>query len=314
MTQSTGKEEKPYEAGVKATAVGAVVNIVLTLLKIGVGLAGHSRALVADGVHSLSDLATDIVVVFGIIVGSRPYDMTHPYGHKKFETLSEIIVGLCLLGVAVLMVIDAVKILLGPATPPPSPAALIIALASVVSKEILYRYTLRVSEKTGSRALLANAWHHRSDALSSLAVLISLALVIIHPTLWIMDPLACIGISLFIAKVSYDVSLPALRHIVDTAPGPEIVERISRAATSHPGVDGIHKLRTRYLGSQIIADMHILVDPGLTVEQGHVIASEVEEAIRREQENIYDVTVHVEPSPQNPGTDNKSDKQVRSRE
>ena len=143
----------------------------------------------------------------------------------------------------------------------------------------------------------AAAERMRQRAVSSLVVLVSLALVKIHPSLWIMDPLACIGISLFIAKVSFDVCYPALRHIVDTAPGPEIIERISSAAISNPGVDGIHKLRTRYLGSLIIADLHIQVDPNLTVEQAHDIASEVEESIIREQGNIYDVTVHVEPSP-----------------
>jgi len=296
MEAQTGKTEPGLSRGVRATALGAAINIVLAILKIWVGLAGRSRALVADGVHSLSDLATDIVVVFGLIVGSRPMDKNHLYGHKKIETLSEIIVGLCLLGVAVLMVIDAVRVLLGPAPQQSSIAALIIAAVSVVTKEFLYRYTRQVGEKIGSRAMFANAWHHRSDALSSLVVLVSLTMIIIHPPLWVMDPVACIAISIVIAKVGFDVVYPALRHIIDTAPKTEIVERISAAATSHPGVIGVHKLRARYLGAQIIADLHILVNPDLTVEEGHSIASEVEEAITRELENIYDVTVHVEPA------------------
>ena len=297
MQTSIRNTEPPHSAGVRATALGATINIILSALKIGVGLAGHSRALVADGVHSLSDLVTDIVVIFGIIVGSRPGDKDHPYGHKKIETLSEIIVGVCLLGVAVLMVIDAVKTLLGPIPRQPAVVALAIAAASVVSKEFLYRYTRRVGVKIGSRAMLANAWHQRSDALSSLVVLVSLALLEIHPPLWVLDPLACLGISFVIAKVGFVITFPALRHIVDTAPDPATLERISEATTSHPGVVGIHKLRARYLGEQIIADLHILVDPGLTVTQGHLIASGVEEAITREVDNIYDVTVHVEPAP-----------------
>ncbi|MBN2290762.1 MAG: cation transporter [Candidatus Glassbacteria bacterium] len=296
MESSTGETGQALQAGIKATVVGAAVNILLTVLKIWVGLAGRSRALVADGVHSLSDLATDVVVVFGIIVGAKPRDVTHPYGHKRFETLSEVVVGLCLLGVAVLMSMDAVKALAGRSSEQPSAVALAIAALSVVSKEVLYRYTRRVSDRTGSRALLANAWHHRSDALSSLVVLASLALLKVYPPLWVLDPLACIGISVVIAKVAFDVSYPALRHIVDTAPEPGILERISAAATSHPCVLGIHKLRARYLGSQIIADLHIQVNPGLTVEQGHTIASEVEKSISRELDNIYDVTVHVEPA------------------
>lgn len=296
MVTQTGKTEPGHSTGVRATALGATINIVLAILKIWVGLAGRSRALVADGVHSLSDLATDFVVVFGLIVGSRPKDKDHLYGHKRIETLSEIIVGLCLLVVAVLMVIDAVRTLLDPAPQQPSVAALVIAAVSVVTKELLYRYTLQVSEKIASRAMFANAWHHRSDALSSLVVLVSLTLIKIHPPLWVMDPLACIAISIVIAKVGSDVVYPAVRHIVDTAPKIEIVERISAAATSHPEVVGIHKLRARYLGAQIIADLHILVDPGLTVKEGHSIASEVEEAINRELDNIYDVTVHVEPA------------------
>jgi len=304
MEAQTVKTKPGYSAGLRATAVAAATNIVLSALKIGVGLAGHSQALVADGVHSLSDLGTDIVVVFGLVVGSRPGDTDHPYGHRRIETLSEIIVGLCLLGVALLMAADALDTLQGPTPQNPSAAALAIAALSVVSKELLFRYTRQVSEKTGSRALLANAWHQRSDALSSMVVLVSLALLKIHPPLWVLDPLACIGISFVIVKVSFSVIYPAMRHIVDTAPEPEIVERIGAAATSHPSVEGVHKLRTRYLGRQIIADLHILVDPGLTVSQGHSIASEVEEAITGEIDNIYDVTVHVEPAPTGRETNN----------
>ncbi|MEA2064522.1 MAG: cation diffusion facilitator family transporter [Gemmatimonadota bacterium] len=281
--------------GVRVTVLGAITNIALAALKIAVGWIAHSWALVADGIHSLTDLATDILVAFALIAGNRPKDEGHPYGHKKIETLTEIIVGLCLAGGALVIALGSVKALYRGMPVEPLPAALVVAGVSVAVKEFLYRYTI-AANTTGSDAMLANAWHHRSDALTSLGVLATLVIVKFFPRLWVLDPLACIAISVVVGKIGLGVAYRAAARIVDSAPAPEIVGRIEATVQSHPGVRGLHKLRTRYLGSQIIADLHILVDPELTVREGHAIATEVEKAIKSELENIYDVTVHVEPA------------------
>jgi len=294
MSTNPKSSQKPVK-GLLFTGIGALVNILLSAVKILVGWWGNSRALMADGIHSLSDLCTDIVVGLGLFYGSRPYDECHPYGHKKIETLSEVATGVLLVGFAGIMVFASGQALKAGDILEPSSWVLLIALVSVVSKEWLYRKTLSVGRRTGSMALVANAWHHRSDALTSLATLGAVGLAKVHPSLRLLDPLACIGISLLVGKIGFSVSYRALRRLVDTAPEPIIIERIRTVTMGNPQVRGLHKLRARYLGGQIIADLHIQVDPELTVMEGHSIASEVEKAIAAELGNIYDVTVHVEP-------------------
>lgn len=287
--------ENDSAEGIRVTVIGALANVALSVLKIIVGLYGQSRALMADGFHSLSDLATDVVVIFGLKIGSRPLDRNHPYGHKKMETLAEVVIGVFLLGFAVAMLVSSVRDLVGGVTSRPGVLALTIAAVSVASKEFLFRFTMRVARRTDSGALLANAWHHRSDALSSLAVLAAIGLTWVHPALRFLDPLAGIAISALVGKIGFDVMVRASRHLVDTAPEPQILERIQRATERHPDVLNFHKLRARYLGGMIIADLHIRVDPSLTVREGHAIASDVEKSITEELGNVYDVTVHVEP-------------------
>ena len=283
-------------SGVMETATGAVVNILLSGLKIWIGLISGSQALVADGVHSLSDLATDIVVLWGIIASRKPYDQEHPYGHKRLETISEMVVGAALFLVAVYLFWSAIKNIKTGHDLNPSIAAISIALVSVIAKEILYRYTLRVSKTTGNQALLANAWHHRSDAITSLIVVITLLAARINHNLWILDPVAGIALAVLIGKLGITIAYQASEKVADRAPDPETVDKIKNAALSHEGVRGLHKLRTRYLGSDIIADLHILVDPEITVEAGHTIAWEVEKSIKGVLAEVCDVTVHVEPA------------------
>ena len=174
--------------------------------------------------------------------------------------------------------------------------ALVIAAVSVGAKEWLYRATVRLGRKLESGALVANAWHHRSDALTSVFALAAIALAKIHPSMIILDPVASIGVSLLVGKVGVDIAGAAFHGIIDTAPDPKTVERIREVTVNLDGVHGVHKVRARYLGVQIIADLHIKVDPWISVHEGHSIASEVETAICRELGNVYDVTVHVEPA------------------
>ena len=158
------------------------------------------------------------------------------------------------------------------------------------------RRTVELGRKLQSNSLIANAWHHRSDALTSIAVLAAIALAKIHPVLLVLDPLACIGISVLVGKIGIDITYKAFRRLIDTAPEPETIERIRSVAVSNQKVHGLHNVRARYIGGQIIADLHIEVDPMLSVQEGHAIASEVEKAISAELGNVYDITVHVEPS------------------
>jgi cation diffusion facilitator family transporter len=295
MEKGNGNDIVRPSEGLRVTAIGAIINILLSVAKIAGGLLGHSRALVADGFHSLSDLSTDLVVGLGFFYGSRPRDACHPYGHKKIETVAEGVSGAILFIFATAMLISAGQALFGGTLIEPSYAVLAIAAASVVSKEWLYQRTAELGRKLQSQALIVNAWHHRSDALTSLAALAAVALAKVHPMLLVLDPLACIGISVLVGKVGFDISYKALRRLIDTAPEPEIIERIRSVTIGNKKVQDLHNIRARYIGEQIIADLHIEVDPSLSVEEGHSIASEVEKAISLELGNVYDITVHVEP-------------------
>ena len=295
MEKNHGNEIGRPAEGLRITAIGAVLNILLSGVKIAGGLLGNSRALVADGFHSLSDLSTDIIVALGLFYGSRPRDACHPYGHKKIETVSEVLSGVVLLVFAIIMAVAAGDALQGGELTEPSFAVLIIAAVSVVSKEWLYRRTLELGRKLQSQALVVNAWHHRSDALTSLAALAAIGLAKVHPALLVLDPLACIIISVLVGKIGFNITYRAFRRLIDTAPEPEIIERIRSVAFENKNVHGLHNLRARYIGGQIIADLHIEVDPWLSVEEGHTIASEVEKAISNVLGNVYDITVHVEP-------------------
>lgn len=296
MEKRNGNDIGRPSEGLRITAIGAIANILLSVAKIAGGLLGHSRALVADGFHSLSDLSTDLVVGLGLFYGSQPRDACHPYGHKKIETAAEGFTGAILLVFAIWMVISAGQVFFDGKLIEPSFTVLVIAVASVISKEWLYQRTAALGRKLQSQALIVNAWHHRSDALTSLAALVAISLAKIHPMLLVLDPLACIGISVLVGKIGFDISYKALRWLIDTAPEPEIIERIRSVTFGNQKVLGLHNIRARYIGGQIIADLHIEVDPSLSVEEGHSIASEVEKAISLELGNIYDITVHVEPT------------------
>jgi cation diffusion facilitator family transporter len=293
---SENRNNWALSTGLGISALGAAINILLAAAKVTAGIYGNSRALVADGLHSLSDLATDAVVALGLYYGNRPYDTSHPYGHKKIETLAELVTGGLLVAFAVWMVFSSVKALGQTSLATPSALALVVSVVSIAAKEWLFRATARLGRKLQSGALVANAWHHRSDALTSVVTLVAIAGARLHPSLVILDPLASIGVSVLVGKVGVDIARAAFHGIIDTAPEPQVIERIWDVSIAQDGVLGLHKVRARYLGSQIIADLHIKVNPLISVQDGHLIASAVEEAIFGELGNVYDVTVHVEPA------------------
>jgi cation diffusion facilitator family transporter len=278
----------------RVTLWGAVVNVLLAVLKIVGGNLSGSIALVADGVHSLSDLLTDLVVIVGVSLGERPPDVSHPYGHGRFETLASIVVALSLVGVGFYLAWEAASSMLADhGETYPGLAMVVLALVSIAAKEAIYRVTRRVARRTKSPAVLANAWHHRSDALSSVAVLLGGAAGLLG--LPHGDHVAgiVVGIMVVIAggKIAYDEVCEILEQGVDET----MLARIQAVLDRHPEVRSWHKLRTRKLGREVFADVHVLVEPDLSVRQGHAIADEVEAELRMATKDPVNISIHIEP-------------------
>jgi len=283
-------------SGSRVTLVGALVNTFLILLKLVTGIFGSSQALIADAVHSISDLFTDVVVLIGIKISQKPPDKTHHFGHARIETLASFIVGMALIGTALYLGIEASLTIYRHTQYHPTGLALFGAGVSIAFKEVLYHYTIRTGRRIGSRLIIANAWHHRSDALSSVAVFIGVAGTQINPSWHFLDAFAALLVSFFIVKVGLEILRDALREFTDTAPKPEIIEKIQQCALSVNGVDGMHDLRVRTSGGQYQMEIHIVVDGQLTVLKGHKIAKAVEVCLVEDVGNFDRITIHVDPS------------------
>jgi len=279
--------------GIGITLLGSVVNAGLVALKLGLGSLGGSMALVADGVHSLSDLATDLVVLGGIRLASRPADRSHAFGHGKFETLAGVLVALALIGAGVWLIREAAVGLAHPQGAPRSGLVMAVAGVSILAKEALYRATTRIALRLHSTALQANAWHHRSDALSSVAVLLGGATMALgYP---IGDKVAAIAVGGMVLMAAARILRRAFHELLEGALSEEEKLAISQAIESVEGVQGWHQLRTRRLGRQALVDVHIQVDPNLSVIRAHKIATQVEQAVSRSLDGLASVVVHVEP-------------------
>ena len=279
--------------GIGITLLGSVVNAGLVALKLGLGFFGSSMALVADGVHSLSDLATDLVVLGGIRLASRPADRSHAFGHGKFETLAGVLVALALIGAGVWLIREAAMGLAHPQGAPRSGLVMAVAGVSILAKEALYRATTRIALRLHSTALQANAWHHRSDALSSVAVLLGGATMALgYP---VGDKVAAIAVGGMVLMAAARILRRAFHELLEGALSEEEKLAISQAIESVEGVQGWHRLRTRRLGRQALVDVHIQVDPNLSVIRAHKIATQVEQAVSRSLDGLASVVVHVEP-------------------
>ena len=292
MTESKTSSAK---AGRKVTLLGLFVNAFLILLKFFAGIFGGSQALIADAVHSVSDLFTDAVVLLGIKIGRKPPDKEHHFGHARIETLASAIIGLALIGTAVYLGIDAALNIHRHTESHPTGIALIGAGVSIALKEALYRYTVLIGRRIKSQLIIANAWHHRSDALSSVAVLLGVAGTFINPAWHILDAFAALIVSFFIIKVGFDILRKTLREFTDTAPRPEIIEKLMQLSRAVDGVMDAHDLRVRTSGGFYQAEIHIAVDGQLTVFQGHRIAKTVERCLTEEMDELDRVIVHVDP-------------------
>jgi cation diffusion facilitator family transporter len=278
----------------RTAIVGAIVNLLLSIIKIIAGVLGHSQALVADGVHSLSDLLSDLLVLIAGRRANQGPDRDHPYGHARYETVATLMLGLLLIAVAVGIAWDAGHRLFDPAALlQPEPLTLIAALASILVKEWLYWWTLGYAKRVKSDLLRANAWHHRTDAVSSVVVLVGIAGTMAG--LSYLDAIAAVVVGIMIAKIGWDLGWEAINELVDTGLASERLAAVAQTIRSVGGVRDIHMLRTRRYAGQVSADVHVLVDPLVSVSEGHMISLLVEHRLKREIDEITDVTVHIDP-------------------
>ncbi|MFO8007193.1 MAG: cation diffusion facilitator family transporter [Candidatus Brocadiia bacterium] len=279
----------------RVTWTGLICNIALSALKLAGGLLGHSQVVVADAVHSLSDSTTDIAVLVGVRYWSRPPDGEHPHGHGRIEALVTLLIGLMLAAAAVGLGWRALATLPQAHASPPGLIALAAALVSIVSKEILYRWTVAVGRRTGSNAVVANAWHHRSDALSSIPAALAVLAARMHPAWYFVDHVGAVVVSVFILRSAVQVAWPALQELMDTGVSREEQERIRQIALDTDGVREVHGLRTRIVGNTVHADLHILVDGDMAVRRGHEVSERVKQRLLDQGPRLADVVVHLEP-------------------
>mgnify|MGYP003503400507 CR=1 FL=1 len=283
------------------TLWGAFVNVVLTVFKILAGVLGRSSAMIADGVHSLSDLLSDVVVLVFTRISSKGQDRDHSFGHGKFETLATLIISILLVAVGANLLSSGVRniigVINGEILERPGYVALVAAVVSIVAKEIIYHATVRTGRKTGSTAVIANAWHHRSDSFSSVGSLIGIGGALVLGDKWtVLDPLASCVIRVAIIVVAVKMAMPSLAELLEASLPEEIEDEILATASSVEGVNDVHELKTRRNGMSFIIDAHIAVDPDISVVEAHDIATNVENALRERYGRETQINIHVEPS------------------
>lgn len=284
----------------RVTLAGSVVNLLLVGLKAVAGIVGHSAAMVSDAVHSLSDFVTDIVVLVFVRVSARPQDEDHDYGHGKYETLATLLIGLALAAAAVGIVVSGARKLAawlqGEDLPAPGTLALWAALLSIAVKEILYQYTRIQGRKLDSPALTANAWHHRSDALSSIGAAIGIGGAILLGNRWtVLDPLASIVVGAMLVKVAWDLLGPSFGELTDSSLPADTEKEMLDIIRGIEGIEDPHNLRTRRVGNRIVAEVHIRLDGRLSLQEAHEKATQVERSIKARFGQQSHIIVHMEP-------------------
>ena len=282
------------------TLVGSVVNIILTVFKIFAGVLGRSTAMIADGIHSLSDLLSDIVVIVFVKISAKGRDKDHDYGHGKFETFATLIISLMLIVVSANLMsggINKIRMILdGGEVSSPGMIALWAAVASIVLKEILYRYTIIQGRALNSPMMIANAWHHRSDAFSSVGSLLGIAgAIFLGDKFVILDPITGCVISIFILVMAVKMSVPAIKELLDVSLPDDVEEKIEATAKSVKGVVDLHELKTRREGPGIIMEGHLVLDSDISLKEAHNISKKVEESLRKEFGPETQISLHLEP-------------------
>lgn len=278
----------------RASYVGAGVNVLQTLIKITFGILGQSAALIADGIHSLSDLMSDALVITAVRLGSREADAEHPYGHRRFETIAGVILGGSLVVIGGGIGWSVFERMTNPENlPVPNELSLAITAVSILLNEWLYHYTKRIAKITRSKLLLANAWHQRSDAFSSIVVMVGIGAVMLGYPL--ADAVAAIFVAVLVIKIGLNLMIEGIKELVDTALPENVVTEIRQTIQDIDGVENIHLLRTRYMGEDALIDAHIIVDPRISVSEGHRIGDMVRDELIHRFDDVMEVLVHVDP-------------------
>ena len=295
-TEETAKALKQGLSAQGVTWLGLAVNVGLGVAKVAVGVLTGSKAILADGLHSASDLVTDVVILASLAVSEKPADHEHQYGHHRANSLAALLVGIALLATAGWLAYSAAGSLRHPSQPIRSYWPLAMALVSIPAKEVLFRITRAVGRRLGNPALRANAWHHRSDAFTSVAAAAGLAGAAIGGEDWaFLDPATALGLSGFLLLAAIRTISQSGSELMDRSPGRRTMEAIAAVMSQTPGVRDFHAFRARQLGGQIAMDVHVQVDPALTVRQGHGIAADVRRRIQQADPQVLEVIVHVEP-------------------
>ncbi len=283
------------------TFVGMIVNAFLSICKILAGIFGHSAAMIADGIHSISDFVSDIIVLLFVKISSKGVDDDHDYGHGKFETLASLCISILLFFVSVELFISGINLIIdyfhGKMIETPGYIALIMAFVSIVVKELLFQYTAYVGKTVDSSVVVANAWHHRTDALSSVASALGITGAILLGEKWcVLDPIVCCCISLFIFYVAVKMALPSLQELLEVSLPKEVEDEMCNVINSVDGVESVHSVKTRKSGPYIIIEAHIVVNPHLSIVRAHDIATDTEKQLRNKYGSSTHINLHVEPS------------------
>jgi cation diffusion facilitator family transporter len=278
----------------RSTLVSIGVNVTLSVLQIAIGVFSKSQALIADGIHSFSDLLSDFLVLFAARQSNRSADRAHPYGHARIETAATLMLGVFLIGVGVALMWRAGIKLQNPGElVTVHPAALVMAAVTLVSKETLFRYLMAVARRVRSKMLAANAWHSRSDAAASLVAMVGISGNLLGYTF--LDALAAAVVGFLIARMGWKLGYGALSELIDTGLSDDEVAKIRATLVGTPGVRGLHELRTRKMADQALVDAHVLVDPRISVSEGHFIAESARQRVLSQHDHVMDVLVHIDP-------------------
>ncbi|MDD3147973.1 MAG: cation diffusion facilitator family transporter [Candidatus Riflebacteria bacterium] len=277
------------------TIVGLIFNVLLTVAKVLAGIFGNSQSVIADGIHSLSDCSTDIAVLVGVKYWNQPPDSCHPYGHRRIEAMISTFIGIVLSLAGLFLGISAIEKFRSGQYLVPAGIALAVAILSIISKEWLFHWTIKAAEEQKSSALKANAWHHRSDSLSSIPVAIAIGMALVDPKWAILDPVATLAVSLFIIQAAWKIVTPSLAELSDAGADAAVLKKIEQIVLQVEGVESVHAVRSRFHGSGLHVDLHIQVNEKLTVKEGHAISGRAKRRLLDEGPDIVDVLVHIEP-------------------
>lgn len=286
-------EKNKFAQGIRVSYITLVLNSILAVIKLLAGFLANSSAMIADGVHTLSDIFSTIIVIISLKISSKKPDHEHQYGHDRFELIFSKILSVVLILSGLWIAYQSINLIISKNIEIPGNFALVAAILSIVTKELMFKYTLKVAKDIDSVSMEADAWHHRSDALSSIGTLIGVGGAILGFP--IMDPLAGLVVSALIIKVGFDIYMKSIRGLVDEAADDEVIENILGIIESVEGVKSVGELKTRIFGTQIYVDVNIKVDGCITVHEGHDIASIVHDKIEQGLSEVRHVMVHVEP-------------------